>query len=439
MQRTPSRIFAAVVACHVCHACLAACASDPNTGFAPATDPVHTAVDAGAALDATAITTPIVTDAASPEPDAPQVVTLPPASSCPRGADADGDGFTTEQGDCNDCDRLINPGAYDFPGNAFDEDCSGKPADDAEQACDMGLDIAGSAPEDAARALGLCKFTKESSREWGVIRARFTTADGSGQLDDALQVGLLPKFGAVLPRAGASLLALSSGVARAPDQPGYTRAVSDTHAGRAQKPPPGFPKTSSSCPEVKFGTSTRVYNQAALELQLRVPTNAYSLGFDSIFYSYEYPDFICLPYNDFYIALLEPHDSGDGNLVFDANGDAIGVNTGWLAVCDPTLQNPNLKKQFTCEQGTDLLKGTGFGAGEYTDVGTFFRGDGEGGASTGWLGTLAPVKAGSVITLRFAIWDTEDSFLDSTVLIDRFRWSVMQPSNPVTKPSPELL
>jgi hypothetical protein len=58
--------------------------------------------------------------------------------------------------------------------------------------------------------------TSMDKRDWGVIEARFTTADGSGSLDSPLQVGLLPKFGVAAPRAGASILALSSGVARRP-------------------------------------------------------------------------------------------------------------------------------------------------------------------------------------------------------------------------------
>jgi hypothetical protein len=373
-------------------------------------------------------------------PNMPEASTVEPESTCAKGEDADGDGFTRADGDCNDCDKLINPGAYDFPGNMFDEDCSGDPvsADGAE--CDQGLDIASSIARDAARAIGLCKFTNRDKRDWGVIDARFTSADGSAPLDSPLQVGLVPGFGSAAPRAGKSLLALSSGVARAPDQPGYTRSESDTFSGTAHTPPSGFPKQSSVCPPTLFDdASKRVYNQAALELTIRVPSNAHSLSFDSIFYSYEYPDFICEPFNDFFVALLEPRVSGDGNIVFDTNGDPIGVNTGLLAVCDPSLQQSGAAKQFACAQGTMLLRGTGFGAGEYSEQGLFGEYEGEGGAATGWLTTLVPAAPGAIITLRFAVWDTGDSKLDSTALIDRFGWSVEQPSAPTTRPTPVLL
>ena len=43
-------------------------------------------------------------------------------------ADADADGFTPEQGDCNDEDPLINPWANDDPHNGVDEDCNGNDA-----------------------------------------------------------------------------------------------------------------------------------------------------------------------------------------------------------------------------------------------------------------------------------------------------------------------
>ena len=96
------------------------------------------------------------------------------------GADADGDGFTNPV-DCNDCSPQINPGAFDEPGNGQDEDCNGV-EDDGAIDCDMALPVTGSA-EDAARAIGLCRFVTGADPGWGVLSAKFVRADGTGTPD----------------------------------------------------------------------------------------------------------------------------------------------------------------------------------------------------------------------------------------------------------------
>jgi hypothetical protein len=368
--------------------------------------------------------------ASAPETDAKTSTAIDPVTGRPPAEDRDADGFSPEEGDCNDFDDKVNPGAYDFPGDKVDDDCSGEPAFEGD-GCDDELAIDSSDATDAARALGLCKFVAEEDRAWGVISARFTDATGSEELSDPLAVGLLPSFGAAKPSGGKSLLALSSGVARAPGQPGYTPECDALDAscpllgllgctGGADAPM-GYPKETSTCRAAGgniFTPGTKVFNQAALELKIRVPNNAVSFSFDSIFYTYEFPDYVCSKFNDFYVVFKEPRpaDLPDDNIVFDRNGDSIGVNTGLLAVCDASSQSANATKRFDCQQGTALLKGTGYGPGETTCVEA-------GGAATGWLHTKAPIVGGEIITLRFAIWDTGDAILDSTVLIDNFAWS----------------
>jgi outer membrane protein assembly factor BamB len=49
----------------------------------------------------------------------------------PQGKDFDADGYTVEQGDCNDDNNAINPGAVDVCFNGIDENCSGK----ADEGC----------------------------------------------------------------------------------------------------------------------------------------------------------------------------------------------------------------------------------------------------------------------------------------------------------------
>ena len=78
--------------------------------------------------------------------------------------------------------------------------------------------------------------------------------------------------------------------------------------------------------------------------------------------------------------------------------------------------------------GTGELAGTGF------DV--WHTGTGPAGA-TKWLETHAPVKPGSIITIRFAMWDAGNALFDSTTLIDNFKWIATGGNIPVgTTPEP---
>ncbi len=60
----------------------------------------------------------------------------PECESC--GTDDDGDGYTTEQGDCDDTDAAINPAAEEVCGDGVDRDCSGDTDDGALDADDDG-------------------------------------------------------------------------------------------------------------------------------------------------------------------------------------------------------------------------------------------------------------------------------------------------------------
>ncbi|HEY8377373.1 MAG TPA: MopE-related protein, partial [Nannocystis sp.] len=99
--------------------------------------------------------------------------------------DADGDGWGVCSGDCCDVPgaaclepQRVNPGAYEFVGNAVDDDCDGM-IDEAAPACDEGLQSDSSDPLDYARALDLCQTTTEDpedpkDRTWGVISGKFS-------------------------------------------------------------------------------------------------------------------------------------------------------------------------------------------------------------------------------------------------------------------------
>jgi hypothetical protein len=362
----------------------------------------------------------------------------PPCDQKDANKDGDGDGWTLGDGDCNDCSTAMNPGAYDFGGNGVDEDCNGTPDDEAF-GCDQGLGIAGTDPLDAAKSLGLCRFAESGAtgknKTWGVISASYVFADGTtsskkpgifasctgdggqGAPPNAESHGLLPSFGsAITPREGASLVALSSGVARSGvqgDSPGGANMCTKSAT------PSGFPTPSkAACPGQTIADTPVANDPMALELVIRAPTNAKSIAFDFDFYTYEFPGFICSKYNDFFVTLLysgHPTVPANKNISFDAQKNPVSVNNGFLEVCAPQSAGG---KDFACAFGEGELKGTGF----------------EAHAATGWLQTSSAIVPGEEFTLRFAIWDAGDEVLDSTVLIDNFRFDVNEGQNQTVRP-----
>lgn len=343
------------------------------------------------------------------------------AGGCPftDATDHDGDGWSFADGDCNDCDVNVNPGAYDVPGNKKDEDCNGVVDDDGIP-CDASLALTSGDAMDAARAVGLCKTTAANAplkdKRWGVISARYVLPDGKALPGGAeIGHGLLKHLGGNKAQEGGMMLALSSGTARDPSDPGYQN-VSGYDKGYTSGTPAGYPKESRACPGVRTGGA---HDGVALELTLRVPTNAKSFGFEENFFTYEFPDFICSEFNDFYVAMMTPTPAHlpDANIAFDQDGNPISVNNSLLQVC--VSQDANFK-HFPCPLGPSSLANTGFDPS----------------AATGWLKTNAPVTPGGQITLLLAIWDSGDGVLDSTVLIDNFTWSAAEASGTTTTPAP---
>ncbi|MFO0593556.1 MAG: choice-of-anchor L domain-containing protein [Polyangiaceae bacterium] len=341
--------------------------------------------------------------------------------------DNDGDGFSGAQGDCNDCTPQMNPGAQDYPGNNIDEDCNGA-KDDNPTNCDGGLNLSSPDPMDGARAMGLCKVAQGAS--WGVVSAQYITADGQPleSFDfDKIGWGILPGFGpAVKPQEGAKVLVLSSGTARQPNDPGY-----DGPAGHDKLyttgSPPGYPKESPACPNVTTGEP---HDSAGLRLVIKTPTNAKNLSFNFDFYTYEFPNYICSEFNDFFVAMLtpKPANQADGNISYDSMGNTISVNAGFLQVCHSQVASNGVN--FPCPLGPAQLAGTGF------DV-DFFGDMTDNSAATGWLKTSSPLeKPGDQITLDFAIWDSGDGVLDSTVLLDKFEFGLEQ-TDTETAPIPD--
>lgn len=315
--------------------------------------------------------------------------------------DHDGDGLSWKDGDCNDCDPGVRPGKIDVAGNGVDEDCSGKADDDA--ACDAALALDSTDPLDGARALGVCRSVSPASAGWGVVSAAYVRPDGA-PLTEPIGHGLLASFGKNAPTFGKRMLALSSGAARAPGQPGYA-APSGKDKGYEHGTPPGWPKPSPACPGVTPSAIAR--DGAALELEVKVPIDAHAMSFEHALFTYDYDAYVCSTYADAFVVMMDPPPAGavSGNVVFDGLGGPIGASSPLLQVCAPGTHSGIT---FACGEGAAALEDTGF----------------EGHAGTGWLRTTVPVEPGSTVTLLFAVWDGGDGGFDTTVLLDALRfWS----------------
>ncbi|AKT39245.1 choice-of-anchor L domain-containing protein [Chondromyces crocatus] len=413
MRISPSGRFAltSLLISAGCAAFVACSAVGGDNGFGPSGGNPSGAGGGGTGGDDINLTSGAGGSAGGPLTSEPSCVGVDP------NIDNDGDGWTGAAGDCNDCTAQMNPGAMDYPGNNIDEDCNGF-VDDNPTSCDTGLPLTGDA-RTGARAMGFCK--EAVGQSWGLLDAQWVTSDGQPRNSTSFNLGygILSGFGpTVQPQEGQRLLALSSGTARQPSDNGY-RSPMGYDKGYSTPAPPGYPKESPACPGVVTGTP---YDSAALRVVVRTPTNSKSLRFKLNFYTYEFPEYVCDEYNDFFVAMLTPQlaNTPDANISFDGQGNTISVNAGFLQVCHPQFAGG---RNFPCPLGPGQLAGTGF---------DFVNNS----AATGWLQTTAPIEnPGQEITLLFTIWDSGDGVLDSTVLLDDFAFEAV-PADTETQPVP---
>lgn len=336
-------------------------------------------------------------------------------SVCTAGPDDDWDqdGYSINEGDCNDCTKSMSPAAIEVQTdpedpNAVpsDEDCDGE-IDEAIPDCDDGLELADLDPRHAAKAIDICHTVDDDG--FGVSEALWVRANGDLADPDAM-VGILENFGPnVAVRRGARMVGISSGHARLPGQPDVATGQSQMN-GLDGDAPPGFPQDSAMCMQ-----ASDIHDDVGLQLKLRTPTNATGYSFDFSFYSFEYPEWVCTSYNDQFVALVSPPPQGanNGNISFDTAGNPVSVNIGLFQICVPAFGG---MVWYDCPLGTDGLVGTGFDDGFSGSQGIDNAG------ATGWLVTTAPVEGGVDVVIRFAIWDTGDEALDSTAIMDNFRW-----------------
>jgi hypothetical protein len=236
--------------------------------------------------------------------------------------------------------------------------------------------------------------------DWGVVSANYVRANGT-VVSSTLQNGIMPTFGSnVLPQGGSSLFVLSSGRARTPGQPSACGSATCTGFGAGTPPSTAYPQNAPGCP-----ISEDINDDVGLELTLR--------GADERDWVQIRVQVLLLRIPRLHLRSVQRpvHGAGqpgagalDGNISFDSTGAPVSVNVAFFTVCNG------------CPDGEGDMVNTGFDSWR----GSFD--DGEAGGTI-WLQTQArPVEGGSTFTIRFGIWDTGDSALDSTAVIDNFEW-----------------
>jgi hypothetical protein len=353
--------------------------------------------------------------------------------------DVDGDGWTACNGDC--CEvagacgadpALVNPGAFEIPGDGIDNDCDGMIDNPVTTTCSTADKFASVTGMDVIQAMDICQFTTASPplpmKKWGVIAAEERLADGtlpmagSTVADDLTnrQVSIKTSFGTggVVPKHGATLGVISSGMARAAADAGWVVPIPGTgftssigFMGAA--PPLGTYLAAHNnnllpgkCAGSPCPVGTGANDSVDIRLVIRVPTNAQGFSYDFRFFSAEYQSYQCTPYNDYYLAMLTSGAAGipaDHQISFDSLNNPVSVNNGFFQDC-----GGNGKGCGTCPFGTGALAGTGF--------------DQVMGGATEWLTTDSPAVPGEVMTLELIVFDVTDHIYDTTVLLDNFRW-----------------
>jgi hypothetical protein len=154
----------------------------------------------------------------------------------------------------------------------------------------------------------------------------------------------------------------------------------------------------------QFSQGGSANDYVEMRFELDVPPDVVSFSYDFAFFSVEYPDYYGSQFNDMYVGWLES-ELWTGNISFDAQGNPISLNAGFLDFRDDGANLPEFDN--TCMKQH---------------------------AGTSWLTTTAGVAPGEHITVVFAIFDLSDSILDSYVFIDDFQWGCEPTGEPMTEP-----
>lgn len=313
------------------------------------------------------------------------------------GMDVDGDGWTPADGDCDDTQYAVNPGAYDDPDNDVDDDCDGT-RDNPPSDCDCGT------MPTLVDALDICDtrfirgVTERGGFDPGTSEGRGVRAHYGNPSN-----GLGARAGCAYSLLDTGRIEPTMGGAGDPDRQIGTdfRNPDDALLGpwchmELTSPEPD--------PAPTGGGGVFICDTQQLEIQFTAPTNAVGFSFDFVYVSSEYPEWVGEGYNDTFYAILDRPDTGEHiNISFDDYGAEIEVDNAFFE--DPPV--------------TDL-SGTGYSDTCLNEIGTTTIC----GSSTGWLRTSWEIEPREEFTLTFSIHDEGDGKYDSVVILDNFQWSL---------------
>lgn len=357
------------------------------------------------------------------------------ASYCP---DDDGDGWTVCDHDCNDHDSLINPCAFDTSDptdpvghDGIDNDCDGHI--DNLITCENKNAVGHDANAvDYANAADLCdnplcpRLVNQKAIWYGPSpsTARRVTSHMGSQ-------------GEFNPRQGSIMAFLSSGTADDHSDTTSSATCPGTDFNTTFTNPMPLPanQNTNPCGTGVDESTVPVHDYTELRMTVKAPINAGSFSFDFAFFSEEYPVYVCQGYNDTFLAIQwsQQYPQGD-QIAYDANGHRINVNNAFFQDCNSAVSGWGYGYTHACNANSlTLLNGTNYEVPLGPSVAPPSQcNQMHASGGTDWLTTTSPVNPGETFTLSWIVFDENDGILDSSVILDHFRWHSTTLGSPVT-------
>jgi len=377
---------------------------------------------------------------------------------CDDGNVADGDGCqancTPTPADCGNsiveageqCDdgNLVNGGPDDFCKNdctLFNPPSCQAPAPNLYKVCDDQLDLADKTDKTAAhKAMGICddlgtnsvlisdfQFDAPDDASWQVARGF-----GSYMLDADMDPNT-PDTLLYSPREGDSMLLISTGRIKAPNNEGVVIEAVASQVGNNVSSNPDMPNTMpaplsdavgsdngnggtpfnmcdgvNDCSDTLSAQWNIVPNpnpddKLFFKFKTKVPPGTFGYRFDFVFCSSEYPEYVGKKFNDLLIAWQVDPSPGayTGNVTFVPDPN------------DPTKGLP-----LTITALDSYFDGPGFSDQEPQLAGTGFQNH----ACSDWFTAKGGVQPAADIEIAFFLADMADSNLATMAILDNFRW-----------------